>query len=69
MESVKKIVAKGQYATRNKFVFKGKTMLENDNVIEVSIYMDKNISEEELNNLQLLLNFSDAAEAMKAKKR
>ena len=68
MESTTAIPVKGQYATKNKLFFKGRVSLDTDKLVDVSIYIDKSVTEEELRNLQLLVNFADISQAMKPKR-
>jgi len=62
-------VVKGQYATSNKHFFKGRALTKDSNILDVSIYAEKEIKEKDLENMLLAVTFEDIKDAHKPKSK
>lgn len=62
----KKVTIKGAYGTSNKMFFKGR-IIHNDSIIDVSAYAENEISDEDLQSMQLNVTFEDLEKARKPK--
>jgi len=66
MSDAVEIKASGQYATTNKLFFKGKALQGNE-LIDVSIYIDKAMNDAKLKKLNLSISLEELPSARKAK--
>lgn len=61
------VVVKGQYATSNKRFFKGRAITKKDNILDVSVYAEKEITDKDLEATLLSLTFTDLKKANQPK--